>query len=195
MDILLVEDDPVMRDLLKSVLAERGHRVSDFCDGESAWQACQTQHFPLLLVDWMLPGMEGLELCRKVRSSQPEADNLILVITARTEAGDLEQVLAAGADDYLAKPVDLQLLNVRLTIAEKRVRQLQQQIVSTNALLLQKDIIENGIEGIVLIKASDATIHYCTRRFEVLFGYEPGEYGGNQRKLQRRSPLSGKEQR
>lgn len=178
MDILLVEDDPVMRDLLKSVLAERGHRVSDFCDGESAWQACQTQHFPLLLVDWMLPGMDGLELCRKVRSSQPEADNLILVITARTEAGDLEQVLAAGADDYLAKPVDLQLLNVRLTIAEKRVRQLQQQIVSTNELLLQKDIIENGVEGIVLIKASDATIHYCNRRFEILFGYEPGELIG-----------------
>ncbi len=134
MNVLLVEDDAEMRALLKSVLEIRGHSVAEFGDGESAWQACQTQHFPLLILDCLAPGMAGLELCRRIRSSQTTAASLILVITARTQAGDLEQVLAAGADDYLAKPVDPQLLNVRLTIAEQRVTVLQAQAATLNAL-------------------------------------------------------------
>ena len=134
MHVLLVEDDPEMRVLLKTVLELRGHIVTAFGDGESAWLACQERHYPLLILDWLLPGMDGLELCRKVRDHQTLPASLILVITVRTQPGDLEQVLAAGADDYLAKPVDLQLLNIRLTIAEQRVNVLQQQAVAIDAL-------------------------------------------------------------
>lgn len=125
MRALLVEDDNEMRELLRISLADRGHSVTACADAESAWAAYQKQPFPLVYLDWLLPGMNGLELCKKIRSYLLGHESVILIITVRTNPGDLEQVLDAGADDYIAKPFTADLLDIRTTIAERIVKQRQ----------------------------------------------------------------------
>jgi len=141
MNILLVENELEIRSLLKSVLEIRGHRVADYQDGESGWAAYQAQGFPLVIADCSLPGRDGLELCQKIRSAPQGYESLILVVTARTRFGNLGQVLAAGADDYLEKPIDLQHLNTRLAIAEQRVSTLQQHAANIESLRKSNELL------------------------------------------------------
>jgi DNA-binding response OmpR family regulator len=121
MRALVVEDDVAIRQLLSEVLKDRGHDVAAVGDGEEGWRLIQKQHFHLMLLDWMLPGMDGLELCRRVRARRDGDASVILTITARSAAENLVQVLDAGADDYLAKPFNVAMLDVRLTVAERHV--------------------------------------------------------------------------
>src|SRR5689334_16201832 len=125
MRALVVEDDAAIRQLLSEVLTDRGHEVSAVGDAESAWQLIQAHSFHLMLLDWMLPGMDGLELCRKVRARRDGDSSVILTITARSATEYLGQVLDAGADDYLAKPFNIAMLDVRLTVAERHVAAIQ----------------------------------------------------------------------
>jgi len=127
MDVLLIEPEPAMSALLQSVLESRGHTVTAVADGKSGWESYQSRHFPMVILEWLLPEMDGLEVCRKIRGCPKGADSLILMITLRTNPGDLKRILAAGADDYLAKPVDRLLLNIRLEIAEQRASRLVHQ--------------------------------------------------------------------
>lgn len=120
---LVVEDDPEMRGLLEQLLRSRGHEVTACPDGESAWEAFQKNGYPLIVLDWGLSGsMDGLKLCELVRQA-PQGDLCtILALTARNKPEDLSAMLDAGADDYIVKPVDLKVLEIRLEIAERRVR-------------------------------------------------------------------------
>jgi DNA-binding response OmpR family regulator len=124
--VLIVEDDPDIRGLVAEIVGEeRGHDVAAFATAEEAWEASQTEVFPLMVLDWMLPGaMDGLELCRRVRQTPQGANSVILVLTARSRPPDLSAVLDAGADDYLSKPIDLRLFDIRLAIAERRVEEI-----------------------------------------------------------------------
>ncbi len=124
MQTLLVDDDVEMRLLLGEVLRARGHEVLACADAETAWAAYQEEAYPLALLDLSLPGMDGLQLCRQMRTLPHGDGSIILVITGRDQSEDLEAVLEAGANDYLAKPVDISLLDVRLTIAEQQVHML-----------------------------------------------------------------------
>lgn len=142
MDILLIEDEPGMRSLLQHSLESRGHAVTAVADGESGWENHQSRDFPLVILDWLLPGIDGLEVCRRIRSSPKSADSLVLVITGCTNPGDLNLALAAGADDYLAKPVEAALLNIRLAIVEQRVNRLNQQREAARMLGTVQDITE-----------------------------------------------------
>jgi len=142
MNVLLIEDDPDMRELFGHLLAARGHAVTACADGEEGWQAYQSGSFAIAIVDWVLPGMDGLEVCRRIRSLPLGSTPFILMITSRTAPGDLEQVLDAGADDYLSKPVDLPLLEVRLTIAEQLAKRRfsQEQALSASEQFLRDTI-------------------------------------------------------
>ncbi|MEW6730645.1 MAG: sigma 54-interacting transcriptional regulator [Acidobacteriota bacterium] len=124
MKTLIVEDDPVMQRLLDKILQIRGHEVTICGDAETAWEAYQRDAYQLVLLDWMLPGMNGLQLCRQIRTLPCGDHSVILAITACNKAEDLQQVLKAGADDYLAKPVSIGLLKIRLAIAEQQVQNL-----------------------------------------------------------------------
>ena len=122
MNVLLVEDDPDLRLLIQAILAELGHDVSSFSDAETAWDAIERgQEFPLMILDWMLPGMDGLELCRRVRAGSTGADPVVIVITARQERDHLGRILDAGADDYISKPFSVDHFEVRLQIAGRTV--------------------------------------------------------------------------
>lgn len=122
MNVLLADDDPTMRLLLSKMLEQGGHVVSTAAaDGAEAWDAYVAEPAPMLILDWEMPRMDGLELCRKIRSSERGHEAFILVITARDKSEDLTAVLDAGADDYMSKPVTPDNLMARLRIAERRI--------------------------------------------------------------------------
>lgn len=122
MNIILADDDPTMRLLLSKMVEQGGHLVSTAApDGMAAWEAYVADPAPLLILDWEMPRMDGLELCRRIRSSEHGEEAFILVITARDKTEDLTAVLDAGADDYMSKPVTPDNLLARLRIAERRI--------------------------------------------------------------------------
>lgn len=122
MNVLLADDDPTMRLMLAKMLEQGGHHVSTAAaDGQAAWEAYVADPAPLLILDWEMPRMDGLELCRRIRSSERGDEAFIVVITARDKTEDLTAVLDAGADDYMSKPVTPDNLLARLRIAERRI--------------------------------------------------------------------------
>ena len=126
MRALLVEDESTTRVLLTEVLRARGFAVTPCGTAEEGWEAFRENDYPLVILNWMLPGMSGLDLCRQLRRHPRGETSVVLMVTGRTSPDDLRNALAAGADDYLAKPVDGALLNVRLQVAESRVHEIRQ---------------------------------------------------------------------
>jgi PAS domain S-box-containing protein len=118
---------------------------------EEAEEALAREAFSFLILDWMLPGKSGLELCREIRAKDTGDETFILLVTARHETEDLEQALQAGANDYLTKPLDLGLLNVRLSVAERRIAVLAERAQARTELhtTLRRmiDILENTSDG------------------------------------------------
>ena len=110
-----------MRLLHEEVLRACGHEPIVASDGIEAWATFESQTPPMVILDWQMPGLDGLEVCRRIRE-HPEGDTtFVLVVTARDGADDLTTVLDAGADDYLSKPVTPDNLQARLRIAERRI--------------------------------------------------------------------------
>lgn len=151
MKILLVEDHEESRRSLQRLIERRGHQVAGVGSAEEAKQALQTEKFPFLILDWMLPGKSGVDLCRELRGEPGGDEMYILLVTARADTADLEQALAAGASDYLTKPLDLGLLNVRLSVAERQIRDLAERNHARAALQesarTMTDILENTTDG------------------------------------------------
>lgn len=150
MEVLLVEDDAITQHVLTRMITLQGHNVTALSNAEKGWEEFQRASYPLLVLDWMLPGMNGLDLCRKVRASRYGPYCVIIVITAQTQPGQLEEVLEAGADDYLAKPVDRDLLNIRLTIAKRRVENILLHMEAEEQLRLLDAAIRSSSEGILI---------------------------------------------
>lgn len=118
MRILLVEDDVHLAEALEEVLTDQLYAVDVVTDGEAAWEQVKTIEYDLLLLDVMLPKLDGISLCRRLRShgySPP-----ILLITARDTSTDKVQGLDAGADDYIVKPIDLPELLARIRAGLRR---------------------------------------------------------------------------
>jgi len=120
---LVVDDSSSTRAFLRELLRERGHEVTAVRSAEEAIKAHAEQPFQLLLVDWTLPGLSGLDLCRMVRGRPRGEEPVILVITGRDRTLDLSAVLDAGASDYLSKPIDPDILATRLLIAERAIEE------------------------------------------------------------------------
>jgi PAS domain S-box-containing protein len=118
---LLVEDDPLQRDALQTGLRRLGLDVTAVADANAGLVAHLRQPFELLVIDMVLPGMDGLKLCAKVRSIRGGDHPYILMITGRGGTRDLTKVLDAGADDFLIKPIDANLLLTRVRIAERHL--------------------------------------------------------------------------
>ncbi len=121
MRALLADDDESMRDLLAAVLTEGGHEVIAAEDGGQAWELFEQERPSLVLLDWQMPALSGLEVCERIRGSGLGRDTFIIMVTARGATTDLCRVLDAGADDYLSKPVTAAALQTRVVIAERRM--------------------------------------------------------------------------
>jgi len=118
MQILAVEDEAAMADLLRSALSEEGHLVTIATDGQQAVALARTGRFDLLVLDLMLPGMDGFEVARQLRRARIQTP--ILVLTARDRSHDIVAALDAGADDYLTKPFSLDVFLARVRAVSRR---------------------------------------------------------------------------
>ena len=137
MRILIAEDDAVSRRLLETLLARWGYDVVVAVDGEEAWRHLQREGAPhLAILDWMMPGMGGLEICRKVREVGYPSPAYLILLTARTGSEDVVQGLETGANDYVTKPFSREELRARVQVGVRvvelqaslaeRVRELEQ---------------------------------------------------------------------
>ena len=119
---------------LRHALERRGHAVTAVGDAEAAWACCQRAAFPLIVLDWVLPGADGLELCRRIRALPWGEGCVILLTTVREGPDDLERALSAGVSDYLPKSAGAGALTVRLAVAERQVADLARRRTAEEAL-------------------------------------------------------------
>jgi len=119
--VLLADDDAFMRLLYEEVLRSCGHEPIVASDGAEAWATFEREVPPLVILDWQMPGLDGLEVLRRIRAHPDGDTTFVLLVTARDGADDLTAVLDAGADDYLSKPVTPDNMQARLRIAERRI--------------------------------------------------------------------------
>jgi two-component system, cell cycle response regulator len=134
--ILIAEDDPVSRRLLEVFLTRWGYQVAVAASGIEALDLLEQIDAPRLAVlDWMMPGMEGVQVCRKIRERKDRPYTYILLLSARAQKEDLLLGLESGADDYLTKPFDAQELRARLHVGQ-RILQLQDGLMVAGAELL-----------------------------------------------------------
>src|SRR5450759_3560449 len=125
MEILIADDSVIDRHILESSLRKWSFEVITACDGIEAWELLQGPDAPRLAVlDWMMPGLTGVEICRRRRQESRSAYTYVLLLTSRSEKEDLVQGMESGADDYITKPFDNHELKVRLR-AGRRIVELQ----------------------------------------------------------------------
>src|SRR5438874_1285949 len=181
MKILLVEDHPGSRRNLQRLIAKRGHDVTAVGSAEEAEAELAGQSFPFLILDWMLPGKSGVDLCRELRT-RPNGDEMfILLVTAKADTEDLEQALEAGANDYLTKPLDVGLLNVRISVAERQIRELAERNQARAALQesarTMTNILENTTDGFFAVD-SEWKLTYLNAEAETMVGRSRNELLG-----------------
>jgi CheY-like chemotaxis protein len=122
MKILIAEDDPVSSRILAIALAKWGHEVVSTANGFEAWEHLQRPDSPVLVIlDWMMPGMDGLEVCRHVRQSARKISPYIILLTANSGIAQLVVGMEAGADDYVTKPYNRDELRVRINVGARIV--------------------------------------------------------------------------
>jgi CheY-like chemotaxis protein len=139
--VLVAEDDRVSRRILETRLEEWGFNVVSTTNGEEAWQALQQPDAPpIAILDWQMPGLDGVDVCRKVRGQSPASTTYLILLTTRDAKSDMVQGLEAGADDYVVKPFDPAELRARLRVGS-RVAALQadlaRQVVELRVALAQ----------------------------------------------------------
>ncbi|MEP6603914.1 MAG: response regulator, partial [Spartobacteria bacterium] len=150
---------------------------------EEAKQALNKQRFPFLILDWMLPGQSGIDLCRELRAGAEGDEIFILLVTARADTEDLQQALAAGANDYLTKPLDIALLNVRLSVAERQIRDLAERNQARAALQesarTMANVLENTSDGFFAVD-HEWKFAYLNPKAEALLGRKRDELLGKE---------------
>jgi two-component system, cell cycle response regulator len=144
--ILIAEDDPVSRRLLEATLVRWDYEVVVACDGPSALELLQRDDAPsLALLDLIMPGMNGDEICRKVREWFEGKYVYLLLLTANSHKADLIHGLNAGADDYLVKPVDPMELKARLNTG-RRILELQEQLIAASEAM-RRQAMRDSLTG------------------------------------------------
>jgi two-component system cell cycle sensor histidine kinase/response regulator CckA len=173
MKILLVEDHPGSRRNLQQLIAKRGHEVTAVASAEEAEAVLARESFPFLILDWMLPGKSGVDLCRELRGWPNGDEMFILLVTAKADTEDLEQALEAGGNDYLTKPLDVDLLDVRISVAERQIRELAERNQARAALLesarTMTNILEKTTDGFLAVD-SEWKLTYVNAAAEAIFG-------------------------
>src|SRR5436190_1720414 len=173
MKILLVEDHPGSRRNLQRLIARRGHDVTAVTSAEDAEAALAADTFPFLILDWMLPGKSGVDLCRQLRAGPNGDEMFILLVTAKSDTEALQQALEAGANDYLTKPLDVGLLNVRISVAERQINELMERNQARAALVesaqAMTNILEKTTDGFFAVD-SEWKLTYVNAEAEAMVG-------------------------
>lgn len=158
MKVLIAEDDRVSRRLLERKLESWGYEVVSCKNGAEAWQNLHSEGAPnLAILNWMMPGMDGVEVCREMRKQKRRGYTYIILLTARDSTRDIIEGIAAGADDYVTKPFNAHELKVRIR-AGRRILEMQ-------AELMQREKLRGVLE------MAGATCHEFNQPMQVISGY------------------------
>ena len=128
--ILVVEDEPDVKNLMRIHLERSGHKVVALDRGEDAIADVGLSHYNLAVLDWMLPGMSGLDICKIINGQVP-----VLMVTARAESADIICGLEAGAEDYVTKPFDLQVFLARVQAILRRNQKRTTEMQSSRSII------------------------------------------------------------
>ncbi len=159
MKILIAEDDPVSRRLLEVFLCKWGYDVVVTCDGSEAWDVLQRPDAPNMVIsDWMMPNVDGLELCRKIREIKKSDYTYFIILTAKERKEDVVKGLEAGADDFLIKPFHQEELKYRVQIGE-RIIELEHRILQ----LASTDSLTGVLNRKAFIERMEQEIHRSKR--------------------------------
>ena len=157
MRVLIAEDDAVSRRVLEATLVKWGYHVIVTCDGDEAWAVLREAGCPRLLVlDWMMPGTDGTDLCTRLRARGDGSSFYILLLTAKTQKEDIVSGLRAGADDYVTKPFHHEELRARVATG-RRILDLQRSLAERIAQLEAALTEVKQLSGLLPICA------YCKR--------------------------------
>jgi diguanylate cyclase (GGDEF)-like protein len=167
MRILIAEDDAVSSRILATTLIKWGHEVVITADGLEAWAALRKHDAPqLAILDWMMPGIEGPEVCRRIRRDVKTASTYIILLTALGRKEQMVAGMESGADDYLTKPFDRHELRVRLQAGERIVElqnSLAERVQDLEAAIVERKCAENALRNLSL--TDDLTGLYNHRGF------------------------------
>lgn len=167
--ILVVEDEKVLRETLEYNLTNEGYEVETSADGLEAFQKAHTGNYNLILLDIMLPGMDGFEICRKIRA---EKNTPILMLTARDDEIDRIVGLEVGADDYMSKPFSMRELLARVKAMLRRVRLMQEESTPAPVEPPSKEIMVFGdlvIDSIRReVRLNNVNLELKPKEFELL---------------------------
>jgi CheY-like chemotaxis protein len=119
MNVLVADDDGVTRLMLSSALSKLGHNVRNAENGRDALAIWEQEHQPLVISDWMMPDIDGLEFCRKIRTQKSSNLTYVILLTARLGKASYLEAMEAGVDDFIPKPVGKEQLAARLRVAER----------------------------------------------------------------------------
>ena len=158
--ILIIDDEEDIRELLSYNLQKEGYNVMDAENGEKGIQLMKTNHPDLVLLDVMMPGMDGIEVCEAIRATPGYEEILVCFLTARNE--DYSQIagLDAGADDYVSKPIRPKVLISRINALLRRKGVLQKETINPSDLVINREKY--------LIEKEGTTIHLPRKEFELL---------------------------
>jgi len=153
MKILVAEDDYVSRLLVKRTINKIGHKVLEAENGVLAWQIFQDQSPEMIISDWMMPEMDGLELCRKIRAAGRKQYSYVMLLTAKDSTSDLVEVFEAGADDYIIKPFKPDELRSRIKTGERIVGLEREHIQLHQELLDQNKKLDDALQHLKTTQA------------------------------------------
>lgn len=171
MRILIAEDEPTSRRMLEVTLASWGYEVVAAADGQEAWQLLQHEAAPqLLILDWMMPVLDGLQLIRQLRRELPQRPFYIILLTARVSREDMIQGLEAEADDYVTKPFDRGILKARIQVGA-RVIQLQAMLADRVRDLEKAVQVAKRLRGLIPICSYCKSIRNDANYWEQLETY------------------------
>ena len=157
MRILIAEDDPVSRRVLEATLQKWSYDLTVTCDGDEAWTALNTDDAArLVILDWMMPGLDGPEICRRLREREDGGLFYVLLLTAKNQPEDIVAGLEAGADDYVTKPFNREELRARVQTGQRIIR-LQEKLADRVVELEQALRQVKTLHGLLPICA------YCKR--------------------------------
>lgn len=156
--ILIADDDIITQKMIQKMFTRKGYPVVSVSDGYAAWELLQKRYFPIVLTDWHMPKMNGIELCQKIRQTTFPGYVFTILLTSRDSKADIIEGLEAGADDYLTKPLNYHELTARLKAAE-RILTLERSLKETN------ESLKNALEEIKLLSITDPLTGAFNRRY------------------------------
>lgn len=175
MRILVAEDERITRASLARQLTSWGHEVVATEDGEQAWEAYQKAEFDLVLTDWEMPRLSGLELIERVRKAPGPNFVYVIMLTGRSEKADIVSGIEVGANDFVTKPFDRDELRVRL-LAGERIVTLERALSRQNAELRDANVrIRNGLEAARVQRSMLPKELVLTKDVSTAWTYVPSE--------------------